>query len=231
MKIGALQKFSGIDFPGRMSCIVFTQGCNFRCSYCHNPELVLPERFGEPLNEEIFLEFLERRKGAIEGVVITGGEPTIHRDLPKFIEKIKNEGFFVKLDTNGTNPKMIDELIGKNLLDYIAMDIKGSFNKYQLITNVEVEIRDIIKSMEIIMKSGIAYEFRTTVLKKFHAPEDFLEIGRYVKGAKKYVLQNFKPTKCIDKTLPEKGRPFDRFEMEKAKKILKDFVALVEVRM
>lgn len=231
MKIGALQKFSGIDFPGRLSVVVFTQGCNLRCGYCHNPELVLPKMFSEPLDENSFFEFLKARKGAIEGVVITGGEPTIHADLPDFIERIKREKFLVKLDTNGTNPKMLFELVNRGLVDYIAMDIKGSFDKYELITHVDVKIEDIIKSIDIIMKSGISYEFRTTMLRNYHTLEDFFKIGKYVEGAEKYVLQNFKPTKSIDKSLLKNGKPFEQSEIEEVKKILENFVSLVEIRM
>ena len=162
MKIGGLIKFTLIDFPGRPAAVIFTQGCNFRCRYCHNPELVYPHLFTETVSDEEIFAFLQRRQGSLEGVVVSGGEPTLHDDLPAFIARIKALGYAVKLDTNGSRPEMLQELIDKKLLDYIAMDLKAPLDKYSLITGVETNPEIIRKSMDLIRQSGLAYEFRTT---------------------------------------------------------------------
>jgi len=162
MKIGGLIKFTLIDFPGRPAAVIFTQGCNFRCRYCHNPELVYPHLFTETVSDEEIFAFLQRRQGSLEGVVVSGGEPTLHDDLPAFIARIKALGYAVKLDTNGSRPEMLQELFDKKLLDYIAMDLKAPLDKYSLITGVETNPEIIRKSMDLIRQSGLAYEFRTT---------------------------------------------------------------------
>ncbi|MBR4682902.1 MAG: anaerobic ribonucleoside-triphosphate reductase activating protein [Elusimicrobiaceae bacterium] len=162
MKIGGLIKFTLIDFPGRPAAVVFTQGCNFRCRYCHNPELVYPHLFTEPVAEEEIFSFLQRRQGSLEGVVVSGGEPTLHDDLPAFMARIKALGYAVKLDTNGSRPDMIQELIDKKLVDYIAMDLKAPLDKYREITEVDTNTDILRKSMDLIRQSGLAYEFRTT---------------------------------------------------------------------
>lgn len=162
MKIGGLIKFTLIDFPGRVSAVVFTQGCNFRCRYCHNPELVYPHLLGEPMPEEEVLAFLQRRKGTLEGVVVSGGEPTLQPDLLEFMGKLKALGYFVKLDTNGTRPDLLREMLDKKLVDYIAMDLKAPLEKYSVITGVETNPGVLRQSMELIEHSGLPYEFRTT---------------------------------------------------------------------
>ena len=162
MRIGGFQKFSLIDFPKKSSAVIFTQGCNFRCSYCHNPELVYENLFGVPVREEEVFAFLEQRKNILDGVVITGGEPTLQPDLADFILKIKSKGYFVKLDTNGSNPDIISRLLNKRLLDFIAMDIKAPLDKYKSVCGVKINIQNIRKSIEIIKKSNIPFEFRTT---------------------------------------------------------------------
>ena len=162
MKIGGLIKFTLIDFPGRPAAVIFTQGCNFRCRYCHNPELVYPHLFTDPVAEEEIFSFLQRRQGSLEGVVISGGEPTLHDDLPIFISRIKDLGYVVKLDTNGSRPEMIQELIHKKLVDYIAMDLKAPLEKYREITEVDTNTDILRKSMDLIRQSGLEYEFRTT---------------------------------------------------------------------
>ena len=134
MKIGGLLKFTLIDFPGRPAAVVFTQGCNFRCRYCHNPELVYPHMFAEPVAEEEIDAFLKRRQGTLEGIVVSGGEPTLHEDLPQFLAKLKGMGYATKLDTNGTRPEVLKQLIQGKLLDFIAMDLKAPLEKYSLIT-------------------------------------------------------------------------------------------------
>ncbi len=224
MKIGGLQKFSMIDYPDKIACIVFTQGCNFRCPYCHNPELVKPEMFGESLSEEEFFDFLKERVGKLDAVSITGGEPTLQYDLIEFIKKIRDLGFLIKLDTNGTNPDMLKEIIDQKLVNYLAMDIKAPFSKYEEITKMPVNIEKIKQSMEMIKNSGIDYEFRTTLVKKLLSPEDIEQIGRDIAGAKQYFLQKFVSTKTVDeKVLNEET--YSEEELENLKERLKPFVA------
>jgi pyruvate formate lyase activating enzyme len=197
--IGGIQKSSLIDYPEKISAIVFTQGCNFRCPYCHNPELLLI-KCETVFTVSHFVDFLKTRIGKLDGVVITGGEPTLHKDLPEFIKQIKELGFCVKLDTNGTNPEMLQSLLGKRLIDYVAMDIKAPIEKYSEVVCTKVNTDNILKSIEILMNSNINYEFRTTVVKSQLAVSDFEEIGKMISGAKKYYLQRFLPTKTLNKT-------------------------------
>ncbi len=195
--IGGLQKSSLLDFPDKISAIVFTQGCNFHCGYCHNPELCTQNQ--KPvLTVPAFFDFLNTRKGKLDGVVITGGEPTLHNDLPEFIKKIKDNNFAVKLDTNGTNPDMLQKLINSDLIDYIAMDIKAPLEKYKYITEIDVDITKIQKSINLILNSGMDYEFRTTVVKSQLTVEDFDKIADMINGAKRYYLQKFQPSKTLD---------------------------------
>ncbi|MEM2918194.1 MAG: anaerobic ribonucleoside-triphosphate reductase activating protein [Candidatus Altiarchaeota archaeon] len=199
MKIGALQKFSLIEYPEKISAIVFTQGCNFRCGYCHNPELVDEKLFMDVIPEEEILSFLENRKGKLDAVVITGGEPLIQEDIESFIKKIKDIGYLVKLDTNGSFPEKLKNLTNKKFVDYIAMDIKAPLEKYELITKVKINKEKILHSIEIIMNSDINYEFRTTIVKSQLSREDILKIGKLIKGAKLYALQKFIVSKHLDK--------------------------------
>lgn len=198
--IGGLQKSSLIDYPGKISAVIFTQGCNFRCPYCHNPELVNGEReTGNRRNEHVF-EFLKRRVNKLDGVVITGGEPTLHDDLPEFIKQVKDLGFAVKLDTNGINPEMLQKLIDEKLIDYVAMDIKAPIDSYSDVVCVKVNAEKILKSIEILKNSNIDYEFRTTVVKSQLSCADFEKIGALIQGAKIYYLQRFLPTKTLDES-------------------------------
>lgn len=198
MRIGGFQKFSMIDYPGRVSAIVFTTGCNFRCGYCHNPELVQPNQFPEAIPVEKVLTFLESRKGKLDAVTVTGGEPTIHADLPYFLAKIKQIGYLVKLDSQGTNPKMLKRIIHDKLVDYLAMDIKGPLNRYEEIANMPINLGDIKKSINLLMTSGIPYEFRTTVVKEQLSPDDIMKLLQTIKGAERYYLQKFIPSKAND---------------------------------
>ena len=204
-----MQKVSLIDFPGKISTVVFTQGCNFRCEFCHNPSLVLPEMFDHIIDEKDVLSFLESRKGLIDGVVLSGGEPTIQADLFQFIEKTKEMGFLVKLDTNGTNPDVLSDLYSKNLLDYVAMDIKHVLEKYSIIVGKNANIREIQQSISIIMNSGIDYEFRTTIVPKFHSVDDIKQIVSLIDGANCFVLQEFVPDHAINSKLSSKNSIFD----------------------
>ena len=172
MKIGGLIKFTLIDYPGRVSAVIFTQGCNFRCRYCHNPELVYPHLLQESMPEEEVMAFLRHRQGTLEGVVVTGGEPTLQPDLLRFLSDIKSLGYFIKLDTNGSKPDVVKAAIEQKLVDYIAMDLKAPFEKYSLVTGVEFEQRALQESMDIIRQSGLLYEFRTTYDKEVLTDDD-----------------------------------------------------------
>jgi pyruvate formate lyase activating enzyme len=162
MRIGGLKKCSLIDFPGVICAVVFTQGCNFRCPYCHNASLVLPERFQEPLDSKTIVQFLSRRKNQLDGVVISGGEPTLQSDLVKFIYEIKELGYLIKLDTNGSRPDVLNNLFVKNLVDFVAMDIKAPLEKYQLLSGASPDQEAIKESIRLIYKGHIVHQFRTT---------------------------------------------------------------------
>jgi len=196
MRIGGLQRCSLIDFPGQVAAIIFTIGCNFRCPYCHNPELV-DETADEIPAAEVFA-FLRTRIGKLDGVTITGGEPTMHDDLITFIKEIKEMGFKVKLDSNGTNPAMLKEIEDEGLVDYLAMDIKAPFSDYASGIGRPVDVNKIKESVRLIMTGSIPYEFRTTVVKALLSPEDIINIGKDIKGAKKYYLQKFVSTKILN---------------------------------
>ncbi len=200
MKIGSIQKFSMIDFPGQLSAVIFTQGCNFRCPYCHNPELVDPHKFSKPIPVEEIFSFLQTRVGKLDGVVITGGEPTLHSDLIDFISKVRLLGFLIKLDTNGSNPEMLKEIIKFNLVDYIAMDYKAPLSKYSDVIRSNINLYDILESVEIIKNSKIKYEFRTTVVEKLLSPWDIHRIQNEIGDAEKYCIQNFVASKTLDES-------------------------------
>ncbi|MCA9399993.1 MAG: anaerobic ribonucleoside-triphosphate reductase activating protein [Candidatus Omnitrophica bacterium] len=207
MRIGGLQKCSLIDYPEKLSCVIFTQGCNFRCPFCHNRELVLPEHFKETVPEEDVLTLLTKRRKYLEGVVITGGEPTEQEDLLQFMDKIKSMGYLLKLDTNGSRPHIIRALIQNGLVDYIAMDIKTSLEKYQKAIGVNFPVELIQESIDLIKGSGIQYEFRTTVVQPFCGLEDVCRISALVKNNKQYHLQAFRESpKMINRNLFQKSQ-------------------------
>lgn len=227
MIIKGLQKQTIIDYPGKIACTIFTFGCNFRCGFCHNPELVIDD--GRPeINEVEILDFLKNRKGFLDGVCITGGEPTLNKDLPDFIRKIKSLNFLVKLDTNGTNPKMLEELIKEKLVDYIAMDIKSPLEKYNDITNSKVKKEDIQKSIDII-KNFPEYEFRITVVPSLFKEKDALAIGKWLKGSKRFYIQQFRGIKTLDKKFVNK-KSFSKEELINFCNIMKRFFEKCEIR-
>ncbi len=228
MEFGGLEKFTLVDYPGKVACVVYTIGCNFHCPYCHNPELV-NETVETRISEDSFFEFLDTRKGMLDGVVITGGEPTMHDGLPEVIKKIKDRGFLVKLDSNGTRPEMLRDLIEKGVVDYIAMDIKSPFALYPQTVSMPVNIEAVRKSVELLMGSSIKYEFRTTFVKGILAKEDILQIGKEIKGAKRYFLQKFVSTKILNPQLKHKVSYSDA-EMEEFKVMLNKYVDYCAIR-
>lgn len=201
MIIGGLEKLSLIDFPGYLSAIIFTKSCNFRCHFCYNPMLVFAEGESELKNidegpslipeEDLFL-FLEERAGKLEGLVISGGEPTLQADLKDFIIKVKKIGYKIKLDTNGTNPEKVADLIKNGLLDYVAMDLKAPFDKYEKVIGVKTDIEKIKKSVDLLIKGNIPYEFRSTLVPGLVDESEILEMSKNISGAKLWYLQKFK---------------------------------------
>jgi len=231
MEIGGLQKLTLIDYPDKLACTVFLIGCNFRCGFCYSGELVLPEKIkNQPkISEKEFFDFLKERKGLLEGVVICGGEPTIHKELPNFVKKIKKLRFVVKLDTNGSNPEMLEKLISENLLDYVAMDTKAPKEKYEKVVGVKIDIEKIQKSIDILKQDKVDYEFRSTIVPQVHTKEDVIEMAKWVKGAKKYYLQNFRPEKTIDPKF-EKIKPFSQEYLLETQEVIAPFFEICQVR-
>lgn len=190
MRIAGLQKNSLVDYPEKLSAVVFTQGCNMNCGYCHNRCLIGYEQNGGLSSEDVFA-FLGRRRGLLDAVVISGGEPTLQRDLARFIRRVKDMGFLIKLDTNGTNPDLLESLIEQGMLDYVAMDIKAPFCKYRQVCCSPVNTERLERSIEILQRGGVEYEFRTTYTPQLDQ-EDLLDIAASIKGAKKYVVQQYR---------------------------------------
>ncbi len=221
MNIYGFQKTSLLDYPGKISSIIFTRGCNFRCPYCHNPELVCTTPQDRSIAEDEILVFLKSRKDILDGVVVTGGEPCLQSDLADFIRNLKYEtGLLVKLDTNGTFPDALELLIGENLLDYIAMDIKAPLEKYSYVTNSEADVLNISKSINIIMGSKVDYEFRTTVLRSLLTPDDLNNIGLAISGAKRYYLQKFVNSKILNPDMINPAPAEENYSDDEFSKIL-----------
>jgi pyruvate formate lyase activating enzyme len=192
MKIAGLQKLTLLDYPGKVACTVFASGCNFRCPFCHNAALVLPERKQADIPESDVIAFLRKRAGLLEGVCLSGGEPLLQQGIRAFLRRIKELGYFVKLDTNGSRPELLGCLMEEGLLDYVAMDIKNTPSKYALTAGVPgMDTAPVIQSAELLMCGRIPYEFRTTVVREFHTRDDLVDIGRWLKGAQRYFLQGF----------------------------------------
>lgn len=191
MKLGGFQKLTLLDYPGRVACIVFTRGCNFRCPYCHNSTLVIPEKYSRCIDESVVFDYLNKRKGILEGVVITGGEPLMQKGIGEFIKKIKDMGYLVKLDTNGSFPDILCGII--EYVDYVALDIKGPAEKYGIITGTQGDkaVSDVKRSIDIIKKSGKEYEMRTTFVKGLHKIEDMSGIGELTGDCERYYIQSY----------------------------------------
>ncbi|MBQ9849486.1 MAG: anaerobic ribonucleoside-triphosphate reductase activating protein [Clostridia bacterium] len=228
MNIQGLQKLTLLDYPDKMACTIFTGGCNLRCPFCHNAGIVLnPSAEGEYSVEDI-LSFLKKRQGILEGVVITGGEPLMQKDIDVFIERIRELGYSVKLDTNGTYPEKLRELIDRGLVDYVAMDIKASPAGYPPAVGIGgYDISKIEKSVKLLLEGRVDYEFRTTVVREFHSIFDMNALGEFIKGAKRHYLQAFRDSgELIGFGLSG----VDKKEMEEMRKILLGYVEKCELR-
>ena len=236
MKIAGLQKLSLIDYPRILACTVFLTGCNFRCPWCYNGELVLPEKEKEIIefSQKDFFNFLKERKNYLEGVCIGGGEPTVNKDLPEFCKRIKKLGYKVKIDTNGSDPQMLENLIKEKLVDYIAMDIKAPSERYPQVIGLE-EVSPIFllgkieQSINILKQSPIEYEFRTTVIPGLLEKEDILKITHWLRPAKKYILQNFRPEKTLDPNF-QNIQPYPSEYLFRIQKAISPFFEICEVR-
>lgn len=228
MNIQGLQKLTLLDYPEKVACTIFTAGCNFRCPFCHNASLVTHVDPDNHIPEEEVLAFLQKRKGVLGGVCITGGEPLLQPDLAAFMEKVKALGYSVKLDTNGSNIGRLRQLVEQNLVDYVAMDIKNAPNKYgETIGIKEYNLENILQSVDYLKSGAVSYEFRTTVVREFHKREDFAAIGRWLKGAERYYLQGF-----VDSgDLIRPGlRAYTKEIMEQALEIVKRNIPCAELR-
>jgi pyruvate formate lyase activating enzyme len=224
MKIGYVQRSSFIDYPGKICAVAFTTGCNFRCPYCHNPELVDGSLFPDMFPEDEVLSFLASRVGKLDALSITGGEPCLQEDLMPFMKRVKDLGFLVKLDTNGSKPEMLAGIIGQGLADYIAMDVKAPLEKYPAVTGRGSWEQEILSSIRMVMGSGISYEFRTTLVDRLLCPDDVREIGKLLKGAKRYMLQRFVPSKPLDPGYRDAGT----FPEEEIAKLTEELRGLVD---
>ncbi|MBQ8908162.1 MAG: anaerobic ribonucleoside-triphosphate reductase activating protein [Clostridia bacterium] len=226
MELRGLQKTTLLDFPGRVACTVFTGGCNFRCPFCHNASLLHSKE--AELTEEKLFSFLDKRRGILDGVCITGGEPLLHRDMAPFISRIKEMGFLVKLDTNGSFPSRLRELCEAGLLDYVAMDIKNSPEKYPLTTGTGTGfLAEVQQSVSLLMKGSVPYEFRTTLVRGFHTEEDMRKIGAWIQGAPRYYLQQFTDSGDV---LEEGLSAFDKKESEALLAAVLPFVPTAALR-
>ena len=224
MKISGFQKLTLLDFPGKIACIIFTQGCNFCCSYCQN-SLLIPHENEELIAEEEIFEYLNQRKKILDGIVISGGEPTIQIGLTNFIKRVKELGLLVKLDTNGSNPNLLKQLIEEKLVDYVAMDIKNLLEDYEEVTKCKVNIANIKKSMEILKQGKVEYEFRTTIIKNIHTLDKILEICKYFDKKHPVYLQNFEQSEYV---IDKKLESFTKDELiEIEKKVKKEYPNVV----
>jgi len=229
MIISGIQRLSLIDYPGKLAATIFTRGCGLKCGYCHNPELVLPELYQAPISEDYVIDFLRSRKSSLEGVVVTGGEPALQKDLFGFLRIIKDMGYLVKLDSSGVFPDILDRTVSSKLVDYIAMDIKAPFEKYCSVTGVKPNIDKIKRSIGIIKNSGIDYEFRTTVVRSQLSPEDIISIAISIKGARRYMLQRFVGSKTLDPRFAMEGT-YDESELQRIKESISDYVGYCGIR-
>jgi len=254
MKIHGLNKLTLLDYPGHMACLIFTGACNYRCPFCHNASLVLNPGSQPAISEDEIFSFLESRKGILEGVCISGGEPTLQADLPEFIRKIRAMGFHVKLDTNGSRPGVLKALLDEGLLDYVSMDIKNAPKKYLTTIGIPEESQEsdlsanssyadknalcfdnlitdsVRQSADLLMQSSIPYEFRTTVVKELHSEEDLLTIGKWLSGARAYYLQSFRDSETLVGASLGQFHAYEPEQMRAFRDMLKPYFEIIELR-
>ena len=228
MNINGLQKLTLLDYPEKVACTIFTGGCNFRCPFCHNASLVTHVEDAEVISEEEVLAFLKKRSGVLDGVCITGGEPLLQRDLEDFIRKVKALGYSVKLDTNGSFPQRLKHLAAEGLVDYVAMDLKNSKEKYAATVGIPAfDLSPIEESVSFLMEGRIPYEFRTTVVREFHQKDDFIEIGKWIQGASAYYLQQFEDSGDL---IQPGLHAYDRKVLVQAADVIEKYVKSVKLR-
>lgn len=226
MRIGGMQKLSLLDYPGMLCCTVFTIGCSFRCPFCHNASLL--DSSAPQIAEQELLDYLQKRRGILDGVCVTGGEPLLHKDIGATLEKIKSLGFKVKLDTNGSQPDRLIQLVDEGLIDYVAMDIKNSPAKYAETAGVKAfDIAPVERSMRYLLSGSIPYEFRTTVVRELHTTEDMLALAGWIKGAQKYYLQPYVDSENV---LVKGFSAYTEAEMHRIKDEVSAIVPTVEIR-
>ena len=227
MKILGLQKMTLLDYPGKVACTVFLGGCNLRCPYCHNAPLVLPEPDTPVLEQEDLLSFLKKRQGLLEGVCVSGGEPTLHRELPELLREIRALGYSLKLDTNGTRPAVLGHLLEDGLVDYVAMDIKNSPERYALTCGGPRVLEEVRESVRLLMTGSTDFEFRTTVCHPLHRPEDFEAIGRCLRGPQPYYIQNFRDSGQL---LSRGMEPLTKKELEALRQAVLPYIPNTQLR-
>lgn len=228
MTIQGLQKLTLLDYPGKVACTIFTAGCNFRCPFCHNASLVTDTNRNEEISQEEIVAYLKKRQGILDGVCISGGEPLLSQELKDFISKIKELGYEIKLDTNGSYPEQLKNLVENGLVDYVAMDIKNSQENYGKTIGIpDYDIQNIHNSVQYLLSGKVPYEFRTTVVRELHQKSDFASIGRWIRGADRYYLQQF-----VDSgDLLQKGlHGYNKDIMQQAMGIVQKYVKNVELR-
>ena len=230
MKVTGIQKLTLLDYPGVVACTVFTAGCNFRCPFCHNAMLVLPEQIDdECLTDDEVFGFLKKRRGVLDGVAVTGGEPLLHADMPEFLARVKELGYKIKLDTNGSNPELLSEIVKNKLVDRVAMDIKNAPEEYARTIGLKsFDIAPVERSKEMLLRGDIDYEFRTTVVKGIHTKESLIGAAKWIEGAKEYYLQQFKDSGNL--LLPDGLSAYDEKQMHALADAVRDYVPTVEVR-
>lgn len=230
MQITGIQKLTLLDYPGTVACTVFTAGCNFRCPFCHNAMLVLPEQITQDyLTDDEVFDFLRRRRGVLDGVAVTGGEPLLHKDIPEFLERVKELGYKIKLDTNGSNPALLREIVEKKLVDRVAMDIKNSPELYAETIGFEhFDLAPVEESKNLLLSGSMDYEFRTTVVNGIHTRESLIEAAKWIRGAKEYYLQQFKDSGNL--VLGEGLSAYDEKQMRALADAVREYIPAVEVR-
>ena len=230
MKVTGIQKLTLLDYPGVVACTVFTAGCNFRCPFCHNAMLVLPEQIDdECLTDDEVFGFLKKRRGVLDGVAVTGGEPLLHADMPEFLARVEELGYKIKLDTYGSNPEFLSEIVKNKLVDRVAMDIKNAPEEYARTIGLKsFDIAPVERSKEMLLRGDIDYEFRTTVVKGIHTKESLIGAAKWIEGAKEYYLQQFKDSGNL--ILPDGLSAYDEKQMHALADAVRDYVPTVEVR-